>query len=157
MRYLLLVFALFMAGCTSPSQGLLETKALLGAMGELERAKAVNDQVNEKGLLAFKAELTSRALGEIEQAALDEIAVASRDGLEEAEARAINKKADQLRKDALKSISDAYDAVANHEARKSFNALYQAMYAYWFAKLDKETAQYELLSKVIPEANNGVR
>lgn len=156
LQTVLLVLLLCSCAAFAPSRD--EIALVKQAHEKLAVAKETADRASLSGLKAFRDELIVRSVAEVDQAALDEIGVASKDGLEEAEIRAISKRASELRAEALKHINAGYDKVADNNAKREFDELYSLISAYWMAKLDTESQKVELISKIYKEGvTNGVR
>lgn len=153
-KLLVVVLALLLAACATPSQA--EALALRDAHTKLVAAKEASDAAHKLALTAFRDELITRTMESIDQAVLDEIGIASKDGLEEAEVRAINKKAAELRAAGLNAIQKLYAASVNTKPEKDYNDLWTALDGYWQSRLSVDIKQYDLVKKVFG-GTDGVR
>lgn len=105
------------------------------AQAKLDLAKRNADDVNVKALTLFRDQLVIKSLEAIDQAALDEIGKASRDGLTEDESKAIADQASALRATAIKSINEAFSSVSDTKAKQEYDKLYVMLTSYWTARL----------------------
>lgn len=164
MRRFMFLIPVLLASCMTTPE---DTTALMLATEKLDAAKTAMADVTSARAKTFRDELLKRALGEIEQARLDElhslavktkVVTIAADGtktetlepgtLDPVKVDAINAEAKRRTDEAIKVVLAAYESTQNLQAQRDFDDLYDNLRLYWMTRLTTDQQKQALAESV---------